>query len=224
MLQSQIAMTPRGTYRSGLETTRRDARPRARVGSASGAGPGSNPLRRSSASPRASSARRWRSARRRSTCCAAPAARRRCSRTPRTPRLEALEIATYIAIERLARAVGDEETARLAAAIRADEEQMLERVLREIPKLTEAVIRADVKGEPSYDLTTTGAADAVREAGGGHRMRRGRRAAAPSAARVRRARSPASRGRREVKGAWRRRTTCRSRATTRSRRKRSPAG
>ena len=78
---------------------------------------------------------------------------------------EALEIATYTAIERLARSVGDEETAKLAASILADEEKMLQRVLREIPKLTEAVVRAEVKGKPSYDITTTGAADAVREAG-----------------------------------------------------------
>jgi ferritin-like metal-binding protein YciE len=78
---------------------------------------------------------------------------------------EALEIATYTAIERLAAAVGDDETARLAASIRADEEKMLERILREIPKLTEAVVRAEVKGNPSFDVTKTGAADAVREAG-----------------------------------------------------------
>ena len=37
---------------------------------------------------------------------------------------EGLEIATYTAIERLARSVGDEETARLAASILADEEKM----------------------------------------------------------------------------------------------------
>ena len=78
---------------------------------------------------------------------------------------EAMEIATYTAIERLASAVGDDETARLAAAIRADEEKMLARVLREIPKLTDAVVRAEVKGDPSFDATKTGAADAVREAG-----------------------------------------------------------
>ena len=53
---------------------------------------------------------------------------------------EALEIATYIAIERLAQAVGDDKTAKLAASIRADEEKMLERVLTEIPKLTDAVV------------------------------------------------------------------------------------
>ncbi len=78
---------------------------------------------------------------------------------------EALEIATYTALERLARTVGDDETAALAASIRADEEKTLARVLREIPKLTDAVVRADIDGKPSYDLTTTGAADAVREAG-----------------------------------------------------------
>ena len=60
---------------------------------------------------------------------------------------EALEIATYAAIERLAQRVGDDETAKLAASIRADEERMLARVLREIPKLTDAVVRADVNGD-----------------------------------------------------------------------------
>ena len=65
---------------------------------------------------------------------------------------EALEIATYTAIERLARAVGDDQTAELAASIRADEEKMLERVLREIPKLTDAVVRAEVKGDPSFEV------------------------------------------------------------------------
>ena len=76
---------------------------------------------------------------------------------------EALEIATYAAIERLARSVGDRTTATLAASIRGDEERMLERILREIPKLTDKVISSEIDGEPTYDLTETGAADAVRE-------------------------------------------------------------
>jgi ferritin-like metal-binding protein YciE len=76
---------------------------------------------------------------------------------------EALEIATYTALERLASKVGDDQTAKLAASIRADEERMLARILREIPKLTDAVVGADVEGEPSYDITETGAADATRE-------------------------------------------------------------
>ena len=53
---------------------------------------------------------------------------------------EALEIATYTALERLAVKVGDERTAKLARSIRADEERMLERIMREIPRLTDAVI------------------------------------------------------------------------------------
>ncbi len=79
---------------------------------------------------------------------------------------EALEIATYTALERLAERVGDQQTARLAASIRGDEERMLDRVMREIPKLTDAVVGADVEGDGSYDVTKTGAADAAREAAG----------------------------------------------------------
>ncbi len=78
---------------------------------------------------------------------------------------EALEIATYTALERLATAVGDAQTAKLAASIRADEEKMLARIGKLIPTLTDAMVRAEVKGNPSFDVTTTGAADAVREAG-----------------------------------------------------------
>jgi ferritin-like metal-binding protein YciE len=77
---------------------------------------------------------------------------------------EALEIATYTAIEKFARAVDDEETATLAASILADEEKMLQRILREIPRLTDAVVRSEIKGDSSYDVTRTGAADTVREA------------------------------------------------------------
>ena len=59
---------------------------------------------------------------------------------------EALEIATYTALERLAS--GSATTRRSGWPRRscADEQKMLERVLREIPKLTDAVVRADVKG------------------------------------------------------------------------------
>ncbi len=58
---------------------------------------------------------------------------------------EAIEIATYDAIERMARNVGDETTAQLAADIRADEERMLENLRKEIPNLTDAVVRAQVR-------------------------------------------------------------------------------
>lgn len=79
---------------------------------------------------------------------------------------EALEIATYTAIERLASAVGDSDTEALARSIRTDEEKMLDLILEEIPKLTDAVMRADIHGNGSYDITETGAADAVRSAAG----------------------------------------------------------
>jgi ferritin-like metal-binding protein YciE len=79
---------------------------------------------------------------------------------------EAWEVATYTAIERLAHDVRDDATARLAASIRSEEEQMLDRVLREIPRLTDAVVAAELNGAGSYELGDTGAADAVRDAGG----------------------------------------------------------
>ena len=77
---------------------------------------------------------------------------------------EALEIATYTALERLATGVGDDQTAKLAASILADEERMLEHVMREIPKLTDAVVDEEIEGRPSYELAKTGTADATREA------------------------------------------------------------
>jgi rubrerythrin len=77
---------------------------------------------------------------------------------------EALEIATYTALERLATDLGDERTARLAREIRADEERMLDRILTEIPQLTGKVTAADVRGNPSYDIAKTGAGEAVRSA------------------------------------------------------------
>jgi ferritin-like metal-binding protein YciE len=77
---------------------------------------------------------------------------------------EALEIATYTALERLATNVGDEQTAQLAASIRGDEQRMLERIMREIPKLTDAVVGADIERERSHDVTKTGAANAARKA------------------------------------------------------------
>ena len=41
---------------------------------------------------------------------------------------------------------------------------MLDKILREIPKLTEQVVRADVRGNGTYDVTKTGAADTGRAA------------------------------------------------------------
>ncbi len=167
VLQSQIAMTPRGSYRDGLEkhldeTSRHAQRIQERLGEL---GAGRNPVQlfvsfaetMFSQSLALSKAPfdMWRGSggeekvlKNAKDACAT----------------EALEIATYTALERLATGVGDERTAKLAASIRADEERMLARIMREIPKLTDAVVAADVEGKSSYDVTETGAADATREA------------------------------------------------------------
>jgi ferritin-like metal-binding protein YciE len=106
---------------------------------------------------------------------------------------EALEIATYTAIQRLAEQHRDDETAHLAAEILADERRMLARLLdEEIPKLTDAVARAELEGRPSFDATTTGAADAARSATAGaarETTRRATRATRASGGRSGRARS-----------------------------------
>ena len=44
-----------------------------------------------------------------------------------------------------------------------DEQKMLDRLLKEIPRLTDAVAGAEFDGEGSYEVSETGAADAVRE-------------------------------------------------------------
>ena len=78
---------------------------------------------------------------------------------------EALEIATYRALEHFASRIGDKKTARLAASIRKDEERMLAALQERVPTLVDKVIRSELKGEPAYDLAKTGAAEAVRGAG-----------------------------------------------------------
>jgi ferritin-like metal-binding protein YciE len=88
---------------------------------------------------------------------------------------EALEIATYTAIEQLARQAGDEETAELAASILGDERRMLDRLLDEIPKLTDAVARAEIGGGASVENATTGPADRGSDAAAPRRARQPRR-------------------------------------------------
>jgi len=70
---------------------------------------------------------------------------------------EALEIATYTAIEHLASAHGDDETAELAADIIADERRMLTRLLdEEIPQLTDAVAAAETGGRAASSRRSGG--------------------------------------------------------------------
>src|SRR4051794_28310524 len=54
------------------------------------------------------------------------------------------EIANYTAIETLAESVGDKETAKMARAIRREEERMAKFLDRQIPTLTKAVAQQEI--------------------------------------------------------------------------------
>ena len=218
VLQSQIAMTPRGSYRSALEThlgeTRKHAdRVQRRL---SELDQGRNPLQAIGGVGETVVGQALALAKTPLDLLRGSGGEEKVLKNAKdASATEALEIATYTAIERLATAVGDEQTATLAASIRADEEKMLARILREIPKLTDAVVGADVDGDPSYDVTKTGAGDAVRETGKAAKTAR-KTAPPPSEPRARRARCRASRRpRARSRAPSRPSPTSRSLATTR---------
>jgi ferritin-like metal-binding protein YciE len=168
VLQSQIAMTPRGAYRTALEQHLRETRAHAdRIGERRRElGQSGNPLTAAAGVVKSVVGQALALGKTPFDLLRGSGGDEKVLKNAKDAYAsEALEIATYTAIERVAEAVGDDETAALAASIRADEEKMLDRVLREIPKLTDAVVRADVKGNPSYDVSETGAADAARDAG-----------------------------------------------------------
>jgi ferritin-like metal-binding protein YciE len=166
VLQAQIAMTPRGAYRTALEQHLGQTRDHAsRVAERlQDLGQGGNPLTAVVGAVESAVGQALAFGKTPFDLLRGSGGEEKILKNAKDAYAsEALEIATYTAIERLAGAVGDNVTARLAASIRADEEKMLGRVLREIPKLTDAVVRAEVKKNPSFDVTKTGAADAVRD-------------------------------------------------------------
>jgi ferritin-like metal-binding protein YciE len=168
VLQSQIAMTPRGSYRTALETHLRETRDHAeRVAARADAlGRRSDPLTAVVDLAESVFGQTLAFGKTPFDLLRGSGGEEKVLKNAKDAcATEALEIATYTAIEQLARSVGDDETAKLAASIRADEEKMLERIMRELPKLSAAVVGADVKDDPSYDLTKTGAADAARKTG-----------------------------------------------------------
>jgi ferritin-like metal-binding protein YciE len=93
------------------------------------------------------------------------------------------EIATYTAIEALATALKDQDTAKLARSIRRDEERMAKFLERQIPQLTRAVVQEEV---PAGQRSSNGAARASRSSGGRSSSRRssnGRKSARRKSAR-----------------------------------------
>ncbi len=142
VLRSQIAMTPEGSHRSGLEKHLRETqthadRVKARQGALSTAG---DPFAAGVAFMEDIAAQTlalWKAPL--DLMRGATVEEKVLENAKEACAAEALEIATYTALEHVARAAGDEETADLAASIRTDEERMLERVTRELPKLARAV-------------------------------------------------------------------------------------
>jgi ferritin-like metal-binding protein YciE len=166
VLQSQIAMTPRGTYRSGLEKHLKETRSHAdRVQQRlADLGESRNPIQIVNGAAQSVVGQVLALAKTPLDLVRGTGGEEKVLKNAKdAASTEALEIATYTAIERFAQQVGDVETARLAASIRKDEERMLARILDEIPKLTDAVVGAEVNGNGAYDVTKTGAADNVRD-------------------------------------------------------------
>jgi ferritin-like metal-binding protein YciE len=167
VLRSQIAMTPRGSYRDGLEkhvgeTQAHARRIQKRLGEL---GQGRNPVQVFVGFAETLISQSLALGKTPFDLLRGSSGEEKVLKNAKDAcATEALEIATYTALEHLATRVGDEQTAQLAASILGDEERMLERIMREIPRLTDAVVGADVEGRPSYDVTRTGAADATREA------------------------------------------------------------
>jgi ferritin-like metal-binding protein YciE len=167
VLQEQIAMTPRGSYRDALELHLRETRQHAsRVqGRLRELGEGGSLLQAGIGLAESVVAQGLALGKAPFDLLRGTGGEEKVLKNAKdAAATEALEIATYTSLERLANALGDTETARLAVSLRRDEERMLERILREIPELTDAVVGADVHGAGSYDVTETGAADAARSA------------------------------------------------------------
>jgi ferritin-like metal-binding protein YciE len=166
VLQSQIAMTPTGSYRSGLETHLEETRNHSRrlsrrIGELS---VGRNPAGLVVGLAEGVLGQALALAKTPLDLVRGSGGEEKVLKNAKdAAATESLEIATYTAIECLAQSVGDDQTAQLAQSIRADEEKMLARIMREIPALTDAVVRAQLKDDPSYEVRKTGAADAVRE-------------------------------------------------------------
>jgi ferritin-like metal-binding protein YciE len=166
VLQSQIAMTPDGRQRAllekHLEETRSHAeRLRSRLGEL---GSARNPFLDSIGFVEAALGQTlalWKAPL--DMLRGASAAEKVLKNAKDTCATESLEIATYTALEALAGTTGDATTAKLAASIRADEERMLDRVTRELPKLAQAVVDAEAGRAQADDVAASAVADVVRE-------------------------------------------------------------
>ena len=168
-LQAQIAMTPKGQYRDGLETHLQETRRHAErlEGRLAELGQGINPLQVGLGALESLVGQALALTKTPFDLVRGTGGEEKVLKNAKDScAAEALEIATYTALARLARTAGDAKTERLADTVLRDEQRMLDRLLKEIPRLTDAVARAEFDGASSYDVTETGAADTLREVGG----------------------------------------------------------
>jgi ferritin-like metal-binding protein YciE len=164
-LTAHIAVTPRSDYRVQLERHLEQTRGHAERLSRrlDGLGEGSNPVAAGLGAIQAAAGQVIAAAKAPLDLLrGAGAAEKLLKNAKDESTAEQLEISTYTSIRRLAEAIGDPVTARLASSIRQDERRMLTILNQQVETLTAAVVRQDIRGEKVFDLTTVGAADAVR--------------------------------------------------------------
>ncbi|HEY3970156.1 MAG TPA: DUF892 family protein [Solirubrobacteraceae bacterium] len=163
-LQAQIAMTPRGNYRSALEAHLRETRDHAKrlKNRLSSLGEGDSVVQTAVGLAESVVSQFLALGKAPFALLRGSTGEEKILKNAKDAcATEALEIATYTAIEHLARSVDDDVTAELAIKIRGEEERMLERIMREIPKLAARIV--DAEHDSSYEIGETGAADAARE-------------------------------------------------------------
>lgn len=148
-LQAQIAMTPKGSYRSALQSHLKETREHAhRVQSRLrevGGGRGADPVGAAVGLAESVVSQALALGKAPFALLRGKSAEEKVLKNAKEAcASEALEIATYTALEQMARAVGDEQTAAMAVAIRREEGQMLDRVLGELPGLCGAVVGVEI--------------------------------------------------------------------------------
>ncbi len=150
VLQSQIAMTPRGSYRSGLEkhlgeTHRHAQRVQRRLDELDA---GAGRLQSALGAVGSTVGQALALTKTPFDLLRGSGGEEKVLKNAKdAAATEALEIATYTAIERLAGKVGDKETARLAKGIRREEERMAGFLQKLIPQLVNDVAKTEIPAE-----------------------------------------------------------------------------
>lgn len=168
-LTAHISITPRGNYRTGLERHLRQTRSHAEriERRLQQLGEGHNPLQVGFAIAQATIGQAISTAKAPVDMIRGASTAEKLLKNAKDEAVsEQLEIVTYRALQRLAEAVGDDQTARLATSIRNDEQAMETLLHKQVEALTEAVVKEEIRDQKVFDLTTVGAADRVRRLAG----------------------------------------------------------